>query len=130
VFMPKVFCKSRLSKDRLGFLDSLPQQPLLISYILRCPEVHYLIHKSPRLVSVLRQMNPFNATPIYFSVVNFSIVLEPTCKTSHWSLSFWFSYESSIRILPTSMRATFSVHLILLDFMILIIHGVSKRALH
>jgi hypothetical protein len=42
------------------------------------PKVHCPINKSPPLVYTLDQMNPAHATPSYFTVINFNIILPPT----------------------------------------------------
>jgi hypothetical protein len=46
------------------------------------PNVHYRFHKSPPLVSILIQVNLVNNTPLYFSKINFNIILPPTSSSS------------------------------------------------
>jgi hypothetical protein len=52
------------------------------SSILYNVSVHYRIHKSPLLVPLLSQMNPFHNTPSYFSKINFNIIHPPTSRCS------------------------------------------------
>jgi hypothetical protein len=57
--------------------------------ILRNPNVHHRVHKSPPLVPVLSQFDSVPTIPYYLSKIHFNIVHPPMSWSSQWSLSFW-----------------------------------------
>jgi hypothetical protein len=63
-------------------------------------------------------MNPIHTTPSYFCKIRFNIILPPTSRSS-----FRLSHQNAICITLFSIRATYPVHNILLDFIILFILG-------
>jgi hypothetical protein len=50
--------------------------------ILQNPKVRYRVYESPPLVPILRPMNPVDATPFYFSKIDFNIIVPPTSMSS------------------------------------------------
>jgi hypothetical protein len=69
-----------------------------ITLILWNPKVHYRIHNSPTIVSILSQINPFYFLPSYFFKFHFNIVFPSTFSYSNPSLSLGF---------PTNILCTY-----------------------
>jgi hypothetical protein len=80
--------------------------------------VHFRIDKSPRIVSVLSQLNPAHTLPSYF--FNFNIIPLSTCRYFKWSLQARSLYS----FLSSPMRVTCSSHLINYFLNFRIIHPV------
>jgi hypothetical protein len=70
-----------------------------LSSILWNPKVHYRVHKSPPLLSILTHINTIYTIPSYLSDIHFNIVRSPTSVSSQWSLTFWLSHQYPICIL-------------------------------
>jgi hypothetical protein len=95
------------------------------SNILRNPNVHYRVHKSPTLILILSQIHPVQTTPPHLSKINFNIIHSPTSWSSHWSLSFWLSHQNPICI-PSFLRACYMACPSLLPWLVIILGEEHK----
>jgi hypothetical protein len=114
-------CKSQLNATACSRV--LPEKltgPHLVQEIPRIywnPKVDYRIHKSPPPISVLSQISPVHAPPSHVSSNHFNI---PHLHLGLPSLYFsQVSYQNSACTSPFPIRATCTVHLILLDLITL-----------
>jgi hypothetical protein len=60
-------------------------------HILWDPKVYYSVHKSPPLVTILKQMHLGHTVPSYFPKILSNIIFSSTLKCFEWSLLFRFS---------------------------------------
>jgi hypothetical protein len=87
--------------------------------ILWNPKVGYRVHKSPQLVTILSQMNPFHTTQFYLSKIHFNIILVSIRVGLHSGLSISGFPTKILYVFRFSlMRATRAVNLIILDLII------------
>ena len=87
------------------------------------PEVHYRIHKSTALVSILSQIKPVHASPSHFLNVNFNIIIPSAPGSSKWDLSIRAYHQNPVCTSPLLVRATCPAQLILYDLITRTIFG-------
>jgi len=84
---------NNLMQQRPSWKIYIPSTSHEIPCIWRNPQVHYHVHKSPPMVSILSQMNSVNTLPSCFSTLHLNIVLPSTPRSSKWFISFRCSYH-------------------------------------
>jgi hypothetical protein len=88
-----------------------------LSSILRNPKVHYRVHESPPLVTILGQINPVHTT----TILSTKIYLDLSSSLFPYGL-----HTNTLHALLFAICATFPAHFILLDLVIPTLLGSSS----
>jgi hypothetical protein len=95
--------------------------------ILCTPNVHYRVYKNPSLVSTLNCGSHCCSLTSSFFKIHFNSILPSTPWSSKRSLSFTSPHQNPYSFI-FSMRAIYRAHLILLDFITLIIFSEQHES--
>ena len=94
-----------------------------IPRISRNPKVHYHTHKHPPPIPILGPPSPVHIPTSHLFESHPNIIHPSTPRSPQWSLSLRFPHQDPIHPLSSPIRATCTVHLILLYFIIHTILG-------
>ena len=83
--------------------------------MLWIPREHNRLHKMQPQVPILRQINSVLILTLYLFKIHFNSILPATSISSQRSRSFSFPNKILYAIISPRMRATFPIHISLID---------------
>ena len=99
-----------------------------IPRISRNTKVHYRTHKRPPRISILNQPNPVHITTFHLLEIHPNIIHPSTPRSPHWFFPSGFLSKTLYTTFSSPTRATYPVHLIILDFITRTILGVVYKS--